>query len=46
MLPPGVRLVVEVARDVPESLCLDSLRVHQVLSNGLTNAIKVQLCVL
>ena len=41
MLPKGVTLTVEVGRDVPDVLDLDSLRVHQILSNGLTNAIKV-----
>ena len=41
MLPKGVTLTVEVGRDVPDVIELDSLRVHQILSNGLTNAIKV-----
>ena len=41
MLPKGVTLTVEVGRDVPDLIELDSLRVHQLLSNGLTNAIKV-----
>lgn len=41
MIPRGVRFVVEIATDVQRLLCLDSLRIHQLISNGLTNAIKV-----
>ena len=41
MVPAGVDFVFEIASDVPERVCLDSLRIQQLLSNGLTNAIKV-----
>ena len=41
MTPSGVKLNVVVDANVPDTVVLDPLRVHQVLTNGLTNAIKV-----
>ena len=37
---PGVALGVEMDPTVPEKALLDPLRVKQILSNGLTNALK------
>ncbi|RVT82772.1 hypothetical protein DXV76_16185 [Rhodobacteraceae bacterium CCMM004] len=35
-----LRFVVEAAPDVPQSLCIDSLRVSQIISNLTSNAVK------
>jgi hypothetical protein len=43
MVPKRVRFRIEVAQGVPKLINLDTLRIHQILSNGLTNAMKVSL---
>jgi signal transduction histidine kinase len=41
MVSPGVAFTVDVMPTVPHTVLLDPLRIHQLISNGLTNSIKV-----
>ena len=41
MVPQGVLFIVDVNATVPNTVFLDPLRIHQLISNGLTNALKV-----
>jgi signal transduction histidine kinase len=40
MAGKGVTLMERIAPDVPKEVLVDPLRVKQILSNGLTNALK------
>jgi signal transduction histidine kinase len=40
MASKGVTLVARLGEDVPKEVIMDPLRVKQILSNGLTNALK------
>ncbi len=40
MSAPDVKLTYHISPDVPRSVPLDTLRVRQVLANGVTNALK------